>query len=114
MKYQFRVPYFGELSENSYKLPNHATKPHVRKWMSQLASNISNSKIEKAPNYIIGVHGFFADERRPDLPNLFKVVLDAVADGLNVNDKHFQARDDGHEVGYFKPELLITVEPRLS
>lgn len=110
LKYQFHTPYFGELSENSYKLPNRATKPHVRKWMNHLAEAVRAAHVPTSPRYVVGVRGHFSDGRRPDISNLFKVALDAVQDGLGVNDKFFQARDDGYETGYLKPELVITIE----
>ncbi len=110
MQYRFVMPYFGELSENSYKLPNRATKPHVRKWMADLALNVANAHIPTASQYVVGVRGHFLDERRPDIPNLFKVTLDAVEDGLGINDKAFTARDDGYETCHMPPELIITVE----
>lgn len=108
--YQFRMPYFSELSENSYKLPTRGTKPRVKSWMRQLCQKVREADIPTARKYTVGVRGHFADERRPDIPNLFKVSLDAVQMGLNLNDKHFTARDNGYETGYLKPELVITIE----
>jgi len=104
------MPYFGELSENSYKLPNRATKPHVRAWMADLARQVSEVNVPKCKRYVVGIRGYFPSESRPDIPNLYKVTLDAVEDGLGINDKHFTARDDGYELGHVKPYLRITVE----
>lgn len=100
------MPYFGQLSENNYKLPNRCTKPEVKAWMRELANKVSH--LPKA-DYTIGVHGCFLDERRPDIPNLFKVILDAVQDGIGINDKHFQAMDEKYELGWFQPKLVITI-----
>lgn len=110
MQYQFTMPYVFGLSENSYKLPNRATKPHVRTWMASLATLVQRASIPTHASYVIGVRGHFRDERRPDIPNLFKVILDSVQSGLGVNDKYFTARDDGYETGHLVPTLVITIK----
>ena len=111
MSYEFEMPYISELSENSYKwLGGRGTKPHIKRWMLQLAQKIVKAEVPKAKQYIVGVRGYFRDGRRPDISNLFKVTLDAAEDGLGVNDKHFIAKDDGYELGHLYQHLKITIE----
>lgn len=112
--FTYRMQYIPGLSHNAYKLPNGATKPHVRRWMRELSALVGASDIPSAPQYVVGIRGRFADERRPDISNLFKVILDAVELGLKVNDKYFTAVDNGYETGYLSPEIIITVTPKGS
>jgi len=107
---RIRMSYIPEVSKNSCKFRTGGIKPKVRWWMKDLASKVSAANIPSSKNYVVGICGHFRDERRPDIPNFFDIVLDAVQDGLGVNDKFFRARDDGYETGYLKQELIITVE----
>lgn len=112
LKHQIEIPYIGGiLSENSYKLPTRGTKPVVKRWMSNLADEVRNLKLN-GETYRVGIRGLFYDERRPDISNLFKVVSDAVQKGLGINDKYFTLIDNGYETGYLEPKLVITIEPR--
>lgn len=99
------------MSENSYKLKTRRTRPMVKMWMQELAEKVGGLNIPKCQGYRIGVFGKFTDERRPDISNLFKVISDAIEDGLGVNDKHFKLIDKGYRLGHFDPELEITIEP---
>ncbi len=111
MTYTFCMPYIGGiLSKNAYQFPTRGTKTPVRRWMQELATKIRDSHIPFFLKYIVGVRGEFLDERRPDIPNLFGVVADAVQDGLGVNDKHFTLVDNGYITGIFPPQLVITIE----
>jgi hypothetical protein len=58
---------------------------------------------------MISVRGRFVDNRRPDISNLFKIISDAVQDGLGVNDKYFRLHDDGYATGFENPYLVIRV-----
>jgi len=112
MEYSITMPYIGGiLSENAYKFKTRGTKPFVKLWMCELAEKVRLLETPKVEKYEVGVFGRFSDERRPDIPNLFKIVLDAVAKGLDINDKNFTAKDNGYKLGFFDPELVITVEP---
>ncbi len=104
------MPYIPEISKNSCKFPRGGIKPHVRNWMNDLSLKIADANIPQLGQYVVGIHGRFLSEVRPDIPNFFDIVLDAVQNGLEVNDKFFRARDDGYETGYVKPELIITIE----
>ena len=110
--YEVVMPYLGGiLSENSYKFLTKRTKPYVRMWMRELAGKVKELSIPQAPTYEIGVFGKFTDERRPDISNLFKVISDAIQNGLEVNDKHFRLVDKGYSLGHLDPELVITIVP---
>ena len=112
-EYEIIMPYIGGiLSENSYKFATRGTKPFVKLWMKELEDKVRQLDIPRHKLYEIGVSGRFTDERRPDIPNLFKVILDAIERGLGINDKYFQAVDGGYTLGYFDPELVITVIPK--
>jgi len=108
------MPYIGGiLSENSYKFLTRGTKPFVKRWMRELADKVRalNLPIMVACN--VSVHGKFSNERRPDISNLFKVVSDAVAQGLGMDDKFFTVVDNGYETGCLDPVLVISIEERL-
>jgi len=118
MEYKVIMPYIGGiLSDNSYKFLNKSTKPIVNMWKKELAKRAEELDIPKnIVQFHIKVHGKFEDERRPDIPNLFKVILDGLKKtksyyGLGVDDKHFRAEDDGYELGFLNPVLEITIIP---
>lgn len=112
MEYQIIMPYIGGiLSENAYKFKTRRTKPFVRMWMKDLAYKVKGLEIPKCESYEIEVSGRFTDERRPDIPNLFKIIGDSLQEGLGINDKWFQFRDLGYSLGHFDPELVITIIP---
>lgn len=110
MKYQVEMDYIGGiLSENGYKFATKRTKPYVRMWMKELAGRVRELGLKEG-KYRIGVYGKFWDERRPDISNLFKVVSDAVQMGSRINDKWFTMVDEGYELGYIDPKLVISIE----
>ena len=113
MEYSVTMPYLGGiLSENAYKFRTRGTKPFVRLWMRELAEKVKLLEIPKAERYEVEVFGKFTDERRPDLSNLHKVIGDALQEGLGVNDKYFFFKDRGYVLGFFDPELVITIVPQ--
>jgi len=110
--YIAKIPYIGGiLSENSYKFSNKCTKPYVRWWMKTLATKVKVLKVPISPYYQINVYGEFLNESRPDIPNLFKVISDAIEDGLGINDKYFRLVDKGYSLGYTNQSLNITIIP---
>jgi len=114
--------YIGKnLSVNHYKWKGRFTKPEVQVWMEDLASIIQiaaghNRTMLKQHDFVppisVRIDGFFRDKRHPDLSNLNKVVLDAVQQGLGINDKHFRAQDGYVAVAkeHTQPSLRITIE----
>lgn len=117
MEYIVVMPYLGGiLTDNAYKFSNRATKPIVNMWKRELAERVENLDIPKVEEYEVEVHGRFEDERRPDIPNLFKVILDGLKKtktqtGLSVDDKHIHPKDAGYELGFFDPAIEITIRP---
>jgi len=117
MEYKVVMPYIGGiLSDNAYKFLNKATKPIVTIWKKELAQKVEMLDIPGAEEYEVEVYGRFTDERRPDVPNLFKVILDALKKtrmyrGLGVDDKHIHPKDVGYELGCADPELVIIIHP---
>jgi len=117
MEYKVVMPYIGGiLSDNDYKFLNKATKPIVTIWKKELAQKVEELGIPEAEKYDIEVRGKFADERRPDVSNLFKVIADGLKKtkqykGLGVDDKHFRLKDMGYELGHLDPEIEITIIP---
>lgn len=115
MEYSVTMPYIGGiLSENAYKFRTRGTKPFVKLWMRELAEKVKLLEIPKVEKYEVGVFGKFSDERRPDISNLFKICMDAVAKGLDMDDKNFTAVDKGYRLGFFDPELVITIIPSVE
>lgn len=117
MEFEITMPYIGGiLSDNNYKFLNKATKPIVTIWKKELARKAEDLDIPKAERYEVRVFGKFTDERRPDVSNLFKVIADGLKktrwyEGLGVDDKHFQLKDIGYELGHLDPEIKIMVVP---
>ncbi len=110
-----RMPYIGGvLSENFYKRRNYNTKGVVKSWKALLTEHVEKGDLPKASRYQIGVKGFFKDERRPDISNLFKIISDAVQDGLQVNDKYFIMVDEGCVECSEREEVVITICPGTS
>lgn len=120
MDYKVTMPYIGGiLSDNNYKFLNKATKPIVTIWKKDLARQVEALDIPESEAYQVVVVGKFTDERRPDVPNLFKVILDGLKKtknwrGLGVDDKHIHPVDGGYELGHFDPEIEITIHPLIS
>jgi Holliday junction resolvase RusA-like endonuclease len=77
--------------------------------MKDLASRVKALGIPSSESYDIRVLGRFASDSRPDISNLFKVISDAIANGLGVDDKHFKLIDEGAQIGYLDPTLVITI-----
>ena len=120
MEFKVVMPYLGGiLSDNNYKFLNKATKPIVTIWRKELAQKVEALDIPEVEEYEVEVYGRFLDERRPDIPNLFKVILDGLKKtkmykGLGVDDKHIHPRDAGYKLGYQDPEIVITIWPLIK
>jgi Holliday junction resolvase RusA-like endonuclease len=120
MEYKVVMPYIGGiLTDNSYKFLNKGTKPIVNIWKKDLAEKVASLGIPKVEEYEVRISGKFTDERRPDIPNLFKVILDGLKKtrmyhGLGVDDKHIHPIDAGYELGYIDPVIEITIIPLMD
>jgi hypothetical protein len=119
MEYKIVMPYIGGiLTDNDYKFLNKGTKPIVNMWKRELAQKAEQLGIEGG-EFKVEIFGKFADERRPDIPNLFKVILDGLKKtktqrGLGVDDRHIHPKDVGYELGYIDPVIEITVIPLIK
>ena len=101
------------ISCNHYKF-GYYTKREVKDWMEQLGWLIVTSHIEdwKLP-LTVRCDGRFKDKRnQPDLSNLSKVILDAIEEATDVNDRDMRWQDG--DVSYGEPTLWITIEEILK
>jgi len=108
------MPYIGQaLSVNSYRVRigrrlTTRIRPEVKLWMGQLAEKVKG--VETDGNLTGELFGKFIDGRVPDLPNLHKVIGDALKEGLGVDDRDFKFVDLGYDTGYDRPVLEINLE----
>ncbi len=103
------MDYIGkELSVNHYKWGRY-TKTETKNWMEELGWKLRPYHIEdwKLP-LTVQCDGHFKDERRPDLHNLSKVILDAIEEATGINDKHMRWKDGYVLIGE-EPKLIITI-----
>ena len=104
------MPYIGAcLSVNHYKFKGRYTKREVKDWMDALGWLIKPHHVEEwdLPLNVI-CSGRFKDDRRPDLSNLSKVILDAIEETTGINDKHMRWHDGVVTYGD-EPMLFITI-----
>lgn len=105
-----RMEYIGSaLSVNHYKIAGRFTRPEVKDWMAQLGWQIKTKRIKtwKLP-LVVTCSAVFKNNRRPDLHNLAKVILDAIEDATGVNDRDMRWHDGDVKFGK-KPELIIEI-----
>jgi len=113
MKCSVYMPYFRDLSNNSYKIPGtYTTKGAVKVWMNELAGKVSKKSIPVAKEYKIVLKGYFKDKRHPDIHNLHKVVGDSLKMVLPVDDKYYLFEDREPVLGNLAEYLVIEIEPR--
>ena len=118
-KIEIHMEYIGsQLSVNHYlgKSGNRFwVKRDTQKWMDDLAGVIrivvNADKIKFKPPVKVFIRGIFKNGRaQPDLDNLFKVVCDAVSDGLGIDDKWFTHETGSSELQKFcTPTLIIKI-----
>ena len=109
-----RMPYIGKhLSVNDYKIPRtRKTRPDVELWMTALGNKV---KAHKDLEYVgmqpvvVKLTGYFVDHRYPDLHNLHKVIADALAPALGINDKYLSFIDVDCFTGFARPELEMDI-----
>lgn len=116
---EIHMEYIGsQLSVNHYlgKSGNRFwVKKDTQQWMDELAWMVrvsaKSAGIEFKPPVKIFIRGIFKNGRaQPDLDNLFKVICDAVSDGLGIDDKHFTHETGSSELQKFvTPTLIIKV-----
>ena len=107
------MPYIGKvLSVNHYKYLGKYTRREVIDWMEELGWKLKPYHIEDWGIPLkVTCDGVFRDNRStPDLSNLSKVVLDAIEDVTDVNDKNMRWRDGKVTINKnSEPTLWITV-----
>jgi Holliday junction resolvase RusA-like endonuclease len=112
------MPYIGGiLSVNSYKVKIKGravgpTKPEVRSWMLDLATKVLPYRGKLSAPITVKVFGKFRDNRQPDLDNLYKVIMDPLKEGLDIDDRYFIPVSEGYELGHEDQSLVITLEDK--
>ena len=106
------MEYLPTLSVNRYKTVRGIIRNEVRQWMDELTLIIRCVVNAKEPEFTpplkVRLDAVFKDNRHPDLSNLWKVVCDAVKEGIGIDDKHFRIEDGDIELGE-TPKLIITI-----
>lgn len=90
-----KMPYIPGLSVNHYKFSGGKyTRPEVKQWKDCLRGEVEwNSPEMSAPKIIVSAE--FQNKRStPDLHNLLKVICDAIAPALGVNDRDIRTETD--------------------
>lgn len=97
---KIKMPYIHGLSVNHYKYSGGKyTKSEVKEWMKSLNTEVF-LRVYLDPDIafkpcVIAVSGEFKDKRSmPDLHNLTKIICDAVAPALGVNDRDIKTKTD--------------------
>lgn len=121
MKLQIDMPWERDLSVNHMRFGAGGgcrKKPHVQDWMAVLSWAIRKedsflffrSAVWKAGRAFVTVDPRFPDKRRRDDHNYYKVICDAVAAGLGIDDKDIRVSTGTTEVDRERPGFTITVE----
>jgi len=106
------MPYFKDLSNNSYKIHStYTTKGTVKTWMSELADKVDKLKVKHTKWYRVILTGYFSDNRHPDIHNLHKVIGDSLKEVLPEDDKHYIFKDNKPVLGVIDQYIVIEIEP---
>lgn len=116
MKIVVDMPWEKELSVNHMRFGargGYRRKPHVQAWMGRLgyevyAANWHLDLGHKTPLSVI-VDFRFPNARTHDDHNLYKVIADAVAAGLHIDDKDIRISTRSVTVDRERPGFTITV-----
>lgn len=122
MKLIVRMPWEKDLSVNTMRFGaggGYRKKPHVQEWIWLMkkefwlrwALNEFEFKQLALPIYV-QVDFRFPDKRRRDDHNYYKVICDAVAAGLDIDDKDIRISTGTVTVDRERPGFTITVEDR--
>lgn len=123
MKLTIDMPWERDLSVNHCRMGpkgNWHLKEHVEAWMERLAWEIKLAMAKwqimtRSPRVIeapvkVTVDFRYPDNRRRDDHNYYKVICDAVAAGLGIDDKDIRISTGTVEVDRENPGVTITVE----
>jgi len=103
------------ISVNYYKIVGRGgmrtnkTRKDTIQWMKELGNLVLAQEVPASRKLKITLEGYFKDQRSPDLHNLHKVIGDAIADALEVDDKNFRFTDGASHFGYDEPFLRLLV-----
>ena len=134
MKLTIEMPWERDLSVNSYRFgkpspkakgkwkKRRVRKPHVQAWMQRCASDIYVARIEaeglfsafpccasEGSPVVVRIDFRFPDKRRRDTHNYFKVICDAVASSLGIDDKDIRISTRSVTVDSENPGFTIEV-----
>jgi len=93
-----------------------ALTPEARRWKNSVALAIAANRdyfpfdVGEGSHFALRVWYYFPDRRRRDTHNCLKLLCDAVASGLGVDDRWILVREEGVEVDPDRPRLEIEVE----
>lgn len=127
MKLTVTMPWERDLSVNHYRFGaggGYRKKPHVCTWMERLhwrafdawclANGIEVDTHSRPPSVPVPIKIIvefrYPDNRKRDDHNYYKVLCDAVAAGLGIDDKDIRVRTGTVEVDRENPGFTITVE----
>ena len=137
MKLTVEMPWERDLSVNHMRYGaggGYRKKPHVQAWMTELTEIVNCEAVESGLLYRIKVNrrsqleyvllnpeklslpisiraAFrYPDKRRRDDHNFYKVICDAVAAGLGIDDKDIRVSTGTIEVDRDNPGFTITVK----
>ena len=136
MQLTVEMPWEVDLSVNASHFGpggHYRRKPHVQAWMRTLAHVVNEraqaAGLEYHVHYLDGrlrytllspevvglplnvlVHFCYPDKRTRDDSNYYKALLDAVADGLGIDDKNIRISTGTVSVDKKNPGFTITVE----
>ena len=113
-KVSVSIPYIGkDLSVNHCYTGRQRTmvKTHVRRWQMILEHMVRGNILKPMPGiWHVRCDGYFKDGRSaPDLSNLAKVSLDAIAVALEMDDKDLRWHDGARCFGEREPTLEFTI-----
>lgn len=88
-------------------------KDPPRAWRAALAWNVRAHyhRLRRCPRITVSWRAWAPDHRRRDVSNLSKVILDGVADGLDLDDSVFSTGEvEPIQVDVERPRIEVTVQ----
>jgi len=107
------MPWIKDLSVNQYRFGRdggYHRKGDIQGWMNRLAWEV---KLLQVVNWGLPVTVIvdcrYPEKRRRDDHNLYKAICDAVANGMDIDDRHIRIRSGSVEVVPDDPGFTITL-----
>ena len=116
------MPWQKDLSVNHCRMGpkgNWRLKDHVQAWMDMLAWKIKIDLMQTAQHMMwlpgdspinVVVDFRYPNDQKRDDHNTYKILCDAVAAGLGIDDKHIRISTGTIEIDRDNPGFMITVE----